>query len=134
MMMIDSRLRFLRTVLLVDAVTCVATGLLMTVGSTALAPLMQLPADLLLYAGASLFPVAAFIAFVATRDPLPAAGVWLVIAGNAAWVAGSLWLLFGAALSPSLVGYAFIAAQAAAVAVLTGLEYMGLRRLSLGTA
>jgi hypothetical protein len=134
MMMIDSRPRFLRTVLLVDAATCVATGLLMTAGSAALAPLTQLPADLLFYAGLSLFPVAAFIAFVATRKELPPAGVWLVIAGNAAWVAGSLWLLLGGTLSPSLIGYAFLAAQAAAVAVLAELEYVGLRRLSSSAA
>lgn len=127
----DYRQRFLRTVLLIDAATCVTTGPLMTAGSTALAPLMQLPAELLFYAGASLFPVAAFIAFVATRDDLPPAGVWLVIVGNVAWVAGSLWLLFGGTLSPSLLGTAFLAAQAAAVAVLAELEYIGLRRLNV---
>ena len=134
MTMIDARPRFLRTVLLVDAATCVATGLLMTAGSAALAPLMQLPAELLFHAGLSLFPVAAFIAFVATREKLPPAGVWLVIAGNAAWVAGSLWLLLGGTLNPSLIGYAFLAVQAAAVAVLAELEYVGLRRLSPSAA
>ena len=118
---------FLRTVLLVDAVTCLATGLLMTVGAGTLSPLTAIPTDLLVYAGVSLFPVAAFIIFVATRPEPPVLGVWLVIFGNVAWVAGSVWLLSGGALSPTALGEAFIALQAAAVAVLAGLEYAGLR-------
>jgi hypothetical protein len=125
--------RFLRTVLLVDAATCLATGLLMTAGSAMLAPLTQIPAGLLFSAGVSLFPVAAFITFVATRDVVPPLGVWLVIAGNAAWVAGSLWLSIGGALGPNALGYAFIAVQASAVAMLAALEYAGLRRMSLAT-
>jgi hypothetical protein len=72
---------FLRTVLLVDAATCLATGLLMTAGADPLAGLMQIPADLLFYAGASLFPIAAFIALVGTRQAPPPVGVWLVIVG-----------------------------------------------------
>ena len=120
---------FLRTVLLIDAATCVATGILTAGATSVVASLTQLPADLLFYAGASLFPIAAFIAFVATAGKLTPPGVWLVIIGNAAWVAGSLWLLGDNRLSPNALGYAFIAAQAATVALLATLEYVGLRRL-----
>jgi hypothetical protein len=122
---------FLRIVLLIDAATCLAMGLLLTAGTGALASLMQLPSGLLFHAGVSLFPIAAFIAFVGTRDNLPTLGVWLVILGNAGWVAGSLWLLLGGAGGANALGHAFLAAQAAAVAVLAGLEYGGLRRMSL---
>ncbi len=121
---------FLRTVLLADAATCLATGLLMTAGAGPLAGLTQIPADLLFYAGASLFPIAAFIALVGTRQAPPPVSVWLVIVGNIAWVAASLSLLAGGAISPNALGYTFVAVQAAAVAVLAELEYIGVRQLS----
>jgi hypothetical protein len=120
--------KFLRTVLLIDAATCVATGLLMTLGADILARLTAVPAPLLLYAGLSLFPVAIFIALVGTRDSLVPAAVWVVIIGNAAWVAGSALLLFGGMIAPNASGYVFIGAQAAAVALLAELEYFGLRQ------
>jgi hypothetical protein len=120
--------KFLRAVLLVDAVTCVATGLLMVVGAGLLADFTALPEALLRYAGLSLFPVAAFIALVATRDRLVLPAVWIVIAGNVLWVAGSVLLLLSGAITPNVLGYVFVGAQAAAVAVLAELEYFGLRQ------
>jgi hypothetical protein len=122
--------RFLRTILLIDAATCLVTGLLMTAGAGPVAALTQIPESLLFNAGASLFPVAAFIALVGTRDALPPLGVWLVIIGNIGWVAGSAWLLLGAGLDANALGHAFIAGQAAVVAILAELEYAGVRRLT----
>ena len=58
---------FLRRTLYVDAATCVASGLLMTVLAGPLAGLLELPRALLLGAGIALFPIAAFIAFVGAR-------------------------------------------------------------------
>jgi hypothetical protein len=83
---------------------------------------------LLLYAGLSLFPVAIFIGLVGTRETLAPPAVWVVIVGNALWVAGSVLLLFGGMIAPNAWGYVFIGAQAAAVAVLAELEYFGLRQ------
>jgi hypothetical protein len=120
--------KFLRIVLLVDAATCVATGLLMTLGGDILARLTAVPELLLRYAGISLFPVAIFIALVGTRESIALAGVWVVIIGNALWVAGSALLLFGGMIAPNALGYMVISAQAAAVALLTELEYFGLRK------
>jgi len=51
---------FLRWTLLADAATCVATGLLMMLGSGQLEQFLGLPAGLLRYAGVSLLPFAAF--------------------------------------------------------------------------
>ena len=119
---------FLRTVLRIDAVTCVATGLLMTAGSGLVAGLTQIPADVLTGAGMSLFPIAAFMALVAARVPMWTLGVWLVIVGNVGWVLASLGLLVSGAIAPNALGVGFIVAQAAAVALLAGLEYMGLTR------
>lgn len=117
-----SRLFSLRNVLLVDAATCLLIGALLTFGGRLLAQLTAIPAALLLYAGVSLIPVAAFMAVTATRAVLPALGVWMIIAGNALWVAASVGLMIGPWIAPNAWGYAFIAAQAAAVAVLTKLE------------
>src|SRR5581483_1652964 len=88
--------RFLRRVLLVDAATCVATGALLTLDSAALSRLLGLPEALLLFAGASLFPCAALMLWVALRERLSRAGGWIVVAGNAAWVACSVALLVAA--------------------------------------
>jgi hypothetical protein len=113
----------LKKILLLDAATCVATGALLSAMAGKLSALLGLPEPLLFYAGLSLFPIAAFMAWTAQRPAEPA--VWLVIGGNALWVLGSLAVL---ALSPTAVGYAVVIAQAAAVAVLAELEYIGLRR------
>jgi len=105
-------------------------GLLLSLAANMLAPLLELPIRLLEYAGLSLLPIAAFIAWVATRSNLSRLGVRVVIAGNAAWVAGSALLFVSGWVSPNLLGSGFIAAQAATVVLLAGLEYVGLSRAS----
>ena len=118
----------LRRVLMVDAATCVATGLLMTLFTTPLSSLLGLPAALLAYAGAALFPIAGFMGWLALRDDVSRAGTWLVILGNAGWVVGSALVLL--LFSPTALGYAFVIAQALVVAFLAELEYYGLRRIA----
>jgi hypothetical protein len=123
------RLTFLRRVLFADAATCVATGALLSIDAGPLSALFGLPSTLLFYAGLSLFPVAAFIAWVASRTRTPAIGVWIVIVGNIIWVIGSAAVLL--VMAPSGLGYAFGIAQALIVAVLAELEYMSLGRSKL---
>lgn len=101
----------------------------MAAGASPVNGLTNIPAALLLPAGLILLPIAAFMAFVATRTVLSRPAVWLVIAGNAAWVVASLWLMTGGAIAPNLLGQLFIGAQAATVALLTLLEYRGVERL-----
>jgi hypothetical protein len=119
---------FLRTILLVDAATCVVTGLLMLLGADMLDSLLGLPVPLLRYAGASLLPIAAFMAFIATRENPARAAVWVIIAGNIGWVIGSFALLFAGLVSPTLLGTLFVTTQALTVALLAALEYVGLRQ------
>ena len=121
-----NRNTFLRRVLAVDAATCVATGCLLATAAEPLASTLRLSASLLLYAGISLFPIAAFIAWVGSRSRVPTAGVWLVIGGNVGWVAGSALVLLLS--SPTMLGYFFVVVQAAVVAALAELEFIGLRR------
>lgn len=116
---------FLRRILLVDAGSCTGMGLFLALLSEPLSPMLGLPAALLLYSGVALLPVAAFMAWVATREQPPLAGVWLVILGNAGWVAGSVALLFF--VSPTVLGYAFVIGQAVIVAALAELEYVSTR-------
>src|SRR5262245_65894137 len=119
---------FLRRVLFADAATCVAAGLLMTFGASMLEPWLGIPPGLMRGAGASLLPIAAFIAFVATRETPPRILVWAVIAGYAAWALDSIALLFTGWIAPTGLGIAFVVAQAVAVALFAQLEYVGLRR------
>ena len=119
---------FLQRVLAADAATCVATGLLMLFGAGALEPWLGIQPTLMRYAGASLLPIAAFFAYVATRESSPRILVWAVIAGNAAWAFDSIALLFTGWIAPTALGIAFIVAQALVVALFAELEYVGLRR------
>jgi hypothetical protein len=117
----------LRRVLMVDAATCLAMGALLVLFASPLATLLGLPSLLLAYAGASLFPIAGFMAWVAIRRELSRWGAWVVILGNAGWVAGSVLVLFLA--SPTTIGFAFVIAQAVVVVLLAELEYVGVRRV-----
>lgn len=117
----------LRNLLLADAATCAAMGLALASGAAPLAALTGLPAALLSYAGLALLPIAAVMLLVALRPALQPAGTWLVIAGNAAWVAASLALLLSGWVAPTATGTAFVVVQALAVAVLAKLEHGALR-------
>lgn len=119
---------FLRRVLLLDAATCVATGLLSIVGAGVLEQFLGLPAGLLRYAGLSLLPFAALLVYLATRESPSPPAVWAVIALNALWTADSFLLLLTGWVAPTELGYAFVVVQALGVAALAGLEYFGLRR------
>ncbi len=112
---------FLRRTLAVDAATCAAMGVLLIGFQAPLAALLGLPDALLFYAGVALLPCAALM-LAAHRSRALA---WLVVAGNAAWIAGSVAVLLAA--SPTALGYAFVIAQALAVAVLAELEFIGIR-------
>ena len=125
-MSIATKPNFLRTILLFDAATCAVMGAALALASGPIARFTYIPPSLLFYAGLSLFPIAAFIAIVAMR-PAPAT-VWLVILGNLGWVAGSALLLVSSWIAPNGLGYAFIAVQAAAVAIITKLEHGALRQ------
>jgi glucose uptake protein GlcU len=120
---------FLRRILLADAAATAATGLLMMAGAGRVAQPLGLPPALLQYAGMILLPVAALIAYLATREHLSRTGVWAVIVCNAMWAADSILLLLSAWVEPTRLGHAFVIAQALAVAVFAELEYFGLRRV-----
>lgn len=122
------QMSFLRFALLADAVASGATGLLAFAGAGILAELLGLPTNLLRYAGLSLLPYVAIVAYVGTRPTISRPAVWAIIAYNTLWAVDSVVLLGSGFVSPTALGYAFVIVQAAAVAGLGALQYVGLRK------
>lgn len=127
-MFLNTASPFLRRVLLADAIVSGATGLLLFLGATLLAEMLQLPASLLRPAGLFLLPYGALVAFIATRDTPPRTAVWAIIVANALWALDSLVLLVSGWVAPNGVGYAFVIAQAIIVAAFAETQYLGLRQ------
>ena len=121
--------QFLRRVLIVDALASGAMGLLLLAAAGVLAGPLGLPSTLMLGAGAILVPYAAAVLWLARRPALPRAAVWLVIAINVLWVVESVAVLLVGWTHPTLPGQAFVLMQAAFVALMAELEFIGLRRL-----
>ena len=124
---------FLRWVLFADAGTCLATGLLAMVDAEPLSQLSGLPVGLLRYAGLSLVPFAAFLVYLATRTVFRQSMAWTVILLNVLWTLDSILLLVTGWVTPTELGYVLVVVLAVGVAVLAGLEYVGLRK-SMETA
>lgn len=134
-MSITASPRFLRYVLLADSASCVATGAAQVLLPTTLADLFRLPSALLMGTGIFLLAYAAVVAYVGTREAIPRGPVWLFVAGNFGWAAGCVALLAATPLQPTLVGQAWIIAQAVTVVVLAELQWAALRaRSSLQTS
>ena len=119
---------FLRRAIQADAIFSGVSALLLTVGAGALAPLLDLPEALLRETGLFLIAYAALVGWLGTRQSMPKALVVIVIAANAAWTFASIALLFSGAVTPNLLGEAFVAMQAIAVGALAELQYIGLRK------
>ena len=118
----------LRRALLADAVFSGTSAVVLTLGAGALAPVLNLPDALLRETGLFLIFYAALVGWLGTRQTLPKAVVWFVVAGNAAWTLLSIALLFSGLVAPNLLGEIFVAAQAIATGVFAELQYVGLRR------
>lgn len=119
---------FLRNVLLLDAAASGATGLLLIAGAGLLDGLLGLPVTLMREAGLILVPYVAFVAWAGTRGTIARGAVLAIIAANALWAMASVGLLVSDLVAPTVLGYAFVLAQAAVVALLGELQYAGLKR------
>ena len=124
---------FLKRVLTLDAASCLAMGPLLTLGAGALAPMFGIDRQIVGGAGLALIPIGLFILWLGTRQAAAPAFVYLVIAGNIAWSVESVVLIANAdKITP--LGIAFVGVQAAAVAGLSLLEWIGVRRTRAATA
>ena len=126
-----SSVRFLRHVLWVDAVSCLACGLLQVTLTATLVERLGLPATLLADTGVFLLLYGAAVAIFAMRIRSPGMVIWLLIAGNGAWAAACIALLFRGGLDLTLLGKSYVVAQALAVLVLADLQYFGFRRTQI---
>ncbi|MEQ8450245.1 MAG: hypothetical protein RIB97_11220 [Nitratireductor sp.] len=118
---------FLRNALYLDAAVSGAAGLLMAGGAGLLSPLLGLPQPLLLWAGLVLIPFVAMLVFTARKERVPRLLMIDIVALNALWVAASFGMLVAGLVEPNLLGVAFIAAQALAVAGFAELQAAALR-------
>ena len=117
---------FLRTVLKLDAASCLGMGTLALLTADAITGPFGLDAGLLTAAAASLIPIGLFILWLGTRREAAPGLVWLVIAGNLGWTAASLITAATlAGITP--IGMAMISAQGLAVLALSVAEWAGLR-------
>jgi hypothetical protein len=118
----------LRQALLADALFSGVAAVGLAGGAGWLSPMMQLPEALLRETGLFLIAYTILVGWLASRGAAPRALILLVIAGNAAWTAGSIALLFSGMIAPNVLGEIFVAAQAVATGVFAELQYIGLRR------
>jgi len=130
----QTRLSFLRRVLLLDAVASGAMGVALLALASVLAPILDLPQALLREAGIVLLPFAAFVGCLASRETPWRAGVWAVIVMNAIWVIDSVVLLFASSAAPNALGFAFVIVQAVVVGIFAELQYIGLRKSGVAIA
>ena len=112
----------LQVLLALDAATCAAMGALLLAGSGPVAALTGLPRPMLLWAGAVLLPIAAFMAIFSRAHVVPRWAATFVVLGNVGWVVASLALPIAELVQPNGLGWAFLLGQAAVVALLAKLE------------
>ena len=118
----------LRRVLAFDAISGGGTGLLHLALAGYLSTLLGLPAGLLSATGILLLLYVALAGTLALQASPPRHLLGVLVAGNFAWVAACLVLLFGGAVSPTPLGQAYLVLQALAVLALAELQWMALRR------
>jgi hypothetical protein len=118
---------FLKRVLVLDSASCLAMGLLLSIGAATLAPLFGIDRQIVSGAGLALIPLGLFILWLGTRQAAAPALVYLVIGGNFIWTVESFVLTANTGGITAL-GTAFVSVQAAAVGGLALLEWIGVRR------
>ncbi|GAA1075851.1 hypothetical protein [Nocardiopsis composta] len=125
--------RPLRTWLWTDAAACGASGALLAAASPWLPALLGYPAAFLVPVGIFLLLFGAWLGALASGRGLSPAAVRAAVAVNAVWVAASLAVAVTGAFGATVLGTAFVLAQAAAVAVIAGAEAATLRRAGLAS-
>ncbi len=119
---------YLRKVLLADAVISGAACLAMIGGADFTHGLLGLPSALIFWSGVALVPFIVTLAMVVRAGAAPKGLLVAIIGINFAWVAASVFVAFGPMFAPTLLGQAFVVAQAATVFLLAELQVTGLRR------
>jgi hypothetical protein len=119
---------FLRNAFHLDALVSGAAAILLMGGASLLQPWLGIPSALMFWAGAVMVPYVALLVLTARRESAARIVIIDIIAINALWVAASVALLASGAIEPTMLGIAFVAAQALMVALFAALQFIGLRR------
>lgn len=123
----SNKLLSLKSLLALDAATCAAMGALLLLGAAPIAEVTQISEGLLFWAGASLIPIAVFMAISSRATPVPGWAATLVVLGNLLWVAASILLPTAGFVVPNPLGWAFLVGQAGVVAILVKFQFDALR-------
>lgn len=116
---------FLRTILKLDAASCIGMAALTLPLAGGLQGTLGVPSTMLVSAAISLIPIGLFILWLGSRRETAPALVWLVILGNVGWAAGSL-LTAMELPGITVLGRTVVAAQGVAVMLLAVAEWVGL--------
>jgi hypothetical protein len=108
-----------------DGLVSGASGLALAAAAPLLDNAFGIPTLVLVPLGLFLVAYAGGLLLLARRR-VPSAGVKAVIAGNALWAAASVVVVVADWLTLTTAGAAFVLVQAAAVAVIAGLQLRGL--------
>jgi len=124
----ETEMNLIRFALVADALATAATGALLAVGGALLADLTGLPAAATLPLGLFLIAFAAFVGWVGMQGETPRGAATLIVIVNSAWVVASVIVVLAGTFPLTLLGVAFVLAQAVAVAGLVALQWVGLGR------
>lgn len=120
--------RFLRAALLLDAASVLLCGVPQVLFTAWLARWTGLGPTLLLASGVFLLAYAALVLWIGTRQPIPAAPVRLVIAGNLVWGVGCIGLIASAPSGLPFWSLAYLLLHMVAVTLFAALQWAGLRQ------
>ena len=117
---------FLRTVLKLDAASCLAMAAIVIPMAGMLQEPLGIDAAALIAAAASLIPIGLFILWLGTRREAPAALVTIVVLGNIGWAVVS-FATAGSVPAITFLGQAVVVGQGLAVLALAIAEWAGLK-------
>ena len=117
----------LRRALVVDAVLSGAIGLILLAGADLFAALLELPSDLVRYAGLILLPFAGWVGWLARQERVARTAIRSMIAINLAWAFASVLILALGWVTPNVLGTLFLLVQALLVLGFAAVEILGLR-------
>ncbi|NJC05421.1 NAD/NADP transhydrogenase beta subunit [Sphingomonas kaistensis] len=124
---------FLRTVLKLDAASCLLMSAALAGGSRVLSQPLGLPAAFLFESGVLLAIVGLYILWLGTREETAPVLAWVVVIGNIGWALASVAALTMLPVVAGL-GLAAVVGQAAAVLLFAALEWRGVRESAWASA
>ena len=124
----------LRSALWFDAASVAGLALLLLLMVDALAPMLGLDAAFMRAVGALLLPFAVSLALTAARARISRVAVGWIIALNALYVIDSFAILVLGWVQPTVLGTAFVIAQALVGGAVALAEWIGLQREPAGVA